>query len=80
MVVLSGDIITGTVHFTQNGCGQPVLVEVNVGGLNAIGHGFHIHETGDLSDGCATLAAHYNPHEVKVTFNILSDMFNNDAL
>lgn len=65
MAVLSGDdTITGTVHFTQNGCGQPVLIQVNVRGLNASGHGFHIHETGDLSNGCISLAAHYNPHQV----------------
>lgn len=68
MVVLTGDdTIAGTVHFTQNGCGEPVLVQVNVTGLNYTGHGFHIHETGDLSQGCASLAAHYNPHEVKLT-------------
>ncbi|XP_037033272.1 superoxide dismutase [Cu-Zn]-like isoform X2 [Bradysia coprophila] len=54
--------ITGTVHFTQTGCDQPVLVEVNIGGLNTTGQGFHIHETGDLSNGCTSLAAHYNPH------------------
>ncbi|KAG4078583.1 hypothetical protein HA402_012646, partial [Bradysia odoriphaga] len=63
VAVLSGDnVIAGTVHFTQNGCGQPVLVEVNIRGLNTSGHGFHIHETGDLSNGCTSLAAHYNPH------------------
>jgi Cu-Zn family superoxide dismutase len=26
-------------------------------------HGFHIHETGDLRDGCNSLCAHYNPHK-----------------
>jgi len=25
-------------------------------------HAFHIHETGDLRDGCKSLKAHYNPH------------------
>lgn len=59
------DTITGTVHFTQNGCDKPVLVEVLVRGLNTTGHGFHIHETGDLSNGCASLARHYNPRQVK---------------
>ncbi|KAJ6636369.1 Extracellular superoxide dismutase [Cu-Zn], partial [Pseudolycoriella hygida] len=64
VAVLSGDVIEGTVHFTQDGCGQPVLIEVNMRGLNQSGHGFHIHETGDLSHGCTSLAAHYNPHEM----------------
>lgn len=65
MAVLTGDVIRGTVHFAQSSCGSPVTIEVNVRGLNAVGHGFHIHETGDLSNGCLSLAAHYNPHLVK---------------
>ena len=24
-------------------------------------HGFHIHEKGDLSKGCASMGGHYNP-------------------
>ena len=25
-------------------------------------HGFHIHESGDLREGCTSLCSHYNPH------------------
>lgn len=64
VAVLTGDTIKGTVHFTQNGCGQPVLVEVNITGLTAGDHGFHVHERGDLTDGCASLGAHFNPDKV----------------
>lgn len=68
MAVLSFDnTVTGTVHFTQPACGQPVLIEVNIAGLNQVGHGFHIHETGDLSNGCLSLLAHYDPLTVKLT-------------
>jgi len=64
IAVLTGGTIKGTVHFTQNGCGQPVLVDVNITGLTEGDHGFHIHERGDLSDGCASLGAHYNPDKL----------------
>jgi len=61
---LVGDTIKGTVYFTQNGCGKPVLVDVNVTGLTEGDHGFHIHEKGDLTDGCTSLGAHYNPDKL----------------
>jgi len=64
VAVLTGDTIKGSVHFTQNGCGQPVLVEVNITGLTAGDHGFHVHERGDLTDGCASLGAHFNPDKL----------------
>lgn len=64
IAVLSGANIKGNVTFTQNGCGQPVTVEVSIYGLNAGDHGFHVHEKGDLSEGCASLGAHYNPDKV----------------
>lgn len=40
-----------------------VIIIINLHGLkpNSI-HAMHIHETGDLSDGCNSLLAHYNPH------------------
>jgi len=59
VAVLTGDTVNGIVHFIQTGCDQPVLIVVNVTGVNV--QGFHIHETGDLSNGCLSLGAHYNP-------------------
>jgi Cu-Zn family superoxide dismutase len=34
----------------------------SIKGLNPGLHGFHIHEAGDLSKGCDSACAHYNPH------------------
>lgn len=65
---LTGGNIIGTVYFSQNGCGQPVLVDVNITGLVEGDHGFHVHEKGDLTGGCLTLGAHYNPDKVKFKF------------
>ncbi|KAJ6642415.1 Extracellular superoxide dismutase [Cu-Zn] [Pseudolycoriella hygida] len=64
VAVLTGDTIKGIVHFTQSGCGKPVLVEVNITGLTVGDHGFHVHEKGDLTDGCASLGAHFNPDKL----------------
>ena len=34
----------------------------NVKGLQANGiHGFHIHENGDMTNGCTSMGGHYNP-------------------
>jgi len=61
---LTGANIKGVVYFTQSACGQPVLVDVNITGLTEGEHGFHVHEKGDLTDGCTSLGAHYNPDKL----------------
>ncbi len=60
MTVLKGDGITGTVKFMQT-AGQQVQIKVNIKGLTVGKHGFHVHEYGNLTGGCATAGAHYNP-------------------
>ena len=53
--------ITGVVVFTQKD--DSVHIKVDVKGLikNHL-HGFHIHETGDLREGCTSCCSHYNPN------------------
>eukprot|EP01116_Phalansterium_solitarium_P010948 TRINITY_DN2654_c0_g1_i2.p1 TRINITY_DN2654_c0_g1~~TRINITY_DN2654_c0_g1_i2.p1 ORF type:complete len:195 (-),score=49.34 TRINITY_DN2654_c0_g1_i2:147-731(-) len=58
--MVKGDNINGTVRFTQTSPGK-CTIEAEVDGLPEGAHGFHIHELGDLSKGCETAKAHYNP-------------------
>ena len=52
--------INGFVTFEE--IGEKVLVTVQLSGLKINGlHGFHVHEAGDLSDGCESMCAHFNP-------------------
>ena len=59
VVVLIGVGIKGVVYFHQ----QDNLTQIHgqVEGLTHGKHGFHIHETGDLTDHCQSLCAHFNP-------------------
>uniref|UniRef100_A0A182J3Z1 Superoxide dismutase [Cu-Zn] n=1 Tax=Anopheles atroparvus TaxID=41427 RepID=A0A182J3Z1_ANOAO len=54
----------GNVTISQSSCTEPVFIEINVLGLAPGKHGFHIHEKGDLTDGCASTGGHYNPDKV----------------
>ena len=44
--------------------GKPTIIRGLIKGLEPGEHGFHIHEFGDLSNGCETAGAHYNPDNV----------------
>ncbi|PIO75390.1 copper/zinc superoxide dismutase [Teladorsagia circumcincta] len=54
--------VIGVIDLTQSG----TLVKLNgtVSGLKPGLHGFHIHEKGDLGDGCVAAAGHFNPHKM----------------
>lgn len=51
--------ITGTVYFTEKKNG--VHIKYDIYGLSDGRNGFHIHNLGDLTDGCNSACAHYNP-------------------
>lgn len=51
----------GTVRFHQSKCDKNLVMNVSISGLSPGLHGFHVHAKGDLTGGCDTLLAHYNP-------------------
>ena len=52
----------GVASFSQDNINSATKIAVSVKGLSPNGkHGIHIHEFGDLTEGCATAGAHYNP-------------------
>ncbi|EYC36418.1 hypothetical protein Y032_0898g2935 [Ancylostoma ceylanicum] len=52
----------GIVDLTQ--IGTFVKLNGTVSGLKPGVHGFHIHEKGDLGNGCVAAAGHFNPHKM----------------
>lgn len=50
----------GYVEFHQKP-GQRATVQGNITQLAPGLHGFHVHEYGDLTDGCTSAGSHYNP-------------------
>ena len=52
--------IGGAVTFTEYK--KYVKVEVNLTGVPPGKRGFHIHEKGNLTEGCTSVCAHFNPH------------------
>jgi superoxide dismutase, Cu-Zn family len=60
VAVINSGKIQGSVIFKQKD--DYVRIVIDIKGLNKNHkHGFHIHETGDLREGCNSCCAHYNP-------------------
>lgn len=53
--------VSGVVKFSQKIGSDKVRVEYEIKGLANGKHGFHIHEYGDLTDGCMSSCSHFNP-------------------
>jgi len=56
------DTVKGTILLMQ-APGTPTLIKGTITGLTPGEHGFHIHEFGDMSKGCESMGAHYNPDD-----------------
>jgi len=57
------DIVKGTITIKQFNTYPRVVISGKVTGLTPGLHGFHVHEYGDLTDGCTSFGGHYNPFE-----------------
>ncbi len=55
--------IKGHIHFVQYP--KKVKIIYNINGLEDGKHGFHVHEYGDLTDGCTSSCSHFNPYNKK---------------
>jgi len=54
--------IKGSIYFIENKQKNIITVKLNLSGLPKNKElGFHIHAAGDLSDGCTSACAHFNP-------------------
>jgi len=62
--LVHSDTVKGTIFFMQ-GPGTATLIKGKITGLTEGEHGFHVHEFGDLSNGCESAGGHYNPDGVK---------------
>jgi len=63
IAVFEGKKIKGTVIFTEDLKNGSVNIDIDLVGLkkNAL-HGFHVHESGDLTNHCESMCAHFNPY------------------
>mmetsp|Transcript_8023 Transcript_8023/g.1102 ORF Transcript_8023/g.1102 Transcript_8023/m.1102 type:complete len:83 (+) Transcript_8023:66-314(+) len=55
--------VNGIVKIIQEG-NNDVRIKAEITGLTAGPHGFHIHQFGNLTEGCKTAGPHFNPEGV----------------
>jgi len=64
VAVFNSGNIKGNVYFIEDLKNDNVLIKINIKGLNKNSHhGFHVHESGDLTDQCTSMCAHFNPYK-----------------
>ena len=51
--------IKGIIRFEEDD--HETVIRINIQGLTPGKHGFHIHQAGDLTDGCTSACSHFNP-------------------
>ena len=64
VAVFNSGNIKGNVYFIEDLKNDKVIIKINVKGLNKNSlHGFHVHESGDLTEQCTSMCAHFNPYK-----------------
>ena len=58
------ETVKGTILLRQLKQGTGTVIVGRITGLEPGEHGFHIHEFGDLTNGCESAGGHYNPDDV----------------
>jgi len=54
--------VTGQLTLTQNSASDPVVITGSLQNLSPNSpHGFHVHEHGDIRNGCTSTGSHFNP-------------------
>ena len=56
------DKVKGHIYFTEKDNVNYTEIKLDLHGLPEGPRGFHIHERGNLLDGCTSLCGHFNPH------------------
>lgn len=54
-------LVTGLVQISQKSGEASATFNLNLAGLTAGKHGFHVHEKGDLNNNCKGAGGHFNP-------------------
>ena len=62
-IAVFNDSIKGYVKFSEDLTNNRIKIDLNIVGLkpNSL-HGFHVHQAGDLTDGCTSMCDHFNPY------------------
>jgi len=56
--------VTGTLTLKQTTPSDPVVITGTIEKLaRDTDHGFHVHESGDIRDGCTSTGSHFNPEK-----------------